>query len=209
MHPTITPAPARTCRLCDAPLPPAPRRGRPPVTCSASCQRAARAADARARRAADRPTPAPEEVDPVTRAAVSAWFDRREERHAYYANRYETLRENLASASDFQPSDLPADAKRADRIPLADMGVSTVSRRRDGSTRWESDPSDRAAAARTAREHNRIREECRARAVREAKTTARAAGIFLFDGDPELDEAIALGDARADDILSGLSATFG
>lgn len=174
--------------------------GRPPTACSPQCKRANRAADARARRAVARPPrPSPARPSPEVVATTARVRQRLRESAAERADAYEAAAAHLATLADFAPSDTDVP------LSLGDLGLSSVRPARGGrGTVWASDAAQHRQADYRARDAARIREECRAAAVRKARAAARNRGVFLCDDDPALVEALAIGDADADRILGAL-----
>lgn len=192
------------CRTCSAPVP-RTGPGRHPATCSPSCRRADRAAAARARRrAAAEPTPAqPTPADAAELSAAAARARQRlRKRHAERAAAWADLHDGLATIADYYPSESDDDAPGS----LGELGLSRIGPARgsrDRTTTWESDGSLASRARRTEREAADIRRACLDEAIRAARISARARGIFELDA-AAMQSAEAAAEARAAAIIAAL-----
>ena len=200
------------CRSCGGSVP-RTGPGRHPATCSPSCRRADRAAAARdRRRTAANPTPAtpePTEADRLAAAeelAASAARTRQQlrDRAAERSAAWDDLERGLAKLKDFYPSVTDGDDERLPRFD--ELGLSRVGPARGShgrATVWESDGSHTARARRADREADDIRRACLDEALRAARITARARGVFELE-DSDIITAQKTAEARADAILAAM-----
>lgn len=192
---------------------PGPRTspGRHPATCSPACRRADRAAAARARRrtAANPPPAIPEPTEEETYAAAAELAasaertrQRLRERNAERSAAWTDRHDSLATVADYFPSDTDSTPPTG----LGDLGLSRVGPAHGShghATTWASDGSRASRARRADREADDMRRLCLDEALRDARASARARGVYVLE-DSDLVAAQQMADARADAILAAL-----
>lgn len=198
----------RLCRSCGGPVA-RTGPGRHPATCSPTCRRAYRAAAARARRRAAKtlatlqPTGGERHAATDELAADAARTRQRlRGRDAERVARRTDLESSLATVADFYPSETDDAAPPT----LGDLGLTRVGPSHGShgrATVWESDGSRASRSRQAEREAADIRRGCLEEAVRAARISARARGVFVLE-DADIVAAERAAEARAEAILAAL-----